>query len=156
MIKISRSQNADSRTASEKVSKEVLLFNSERHISDVKAAIHWMMWRLLAIAGEHDRTKIDNIDEFFADFSAAQDGDTTDFRTKHWFKDIHLQERHHLESRVPDDVNLLDVLELIADCVMAGMARSGEVFESNLSPEILERAFKNTFKLLIDETVVSE
>lgn len=37
------------------------------------------------------------------------------------------RERHHLLSRTPEDVNLVDVFEYIADCVMAGMARTGEV-----------------------------
>ncbi len=55
---------------------------------------------------------------------------------------------------VPDDVNLLDVLEHVADCVMAGMARSGSVYELKLSDELLQKAFKNTVKLLCDQTML--
>jgi hypothetical protein len=58
--------------------------------------------------------------------------------------------RHHLDKAdgVPTDVNLIDVLEHIADCVMAGMARSGSVYELKLPDEVLQRAFANTVNLL--------
>ncbi len=36
----------------------------------------------------------------------------------------------------------------VADCVMAGMARSGSVYELKLDPEVLWRAFGNTVELL--------
>jgi len=57
---------------------------------------------------------------------------------------------------VPEDVNLLDVLEYISDCVMAGMARSGSVYDLTMPPELLERAFKNTVELLKKEVVLLE
>jgi len=64
--------------------------------------------------------------------------------------------RHHLnyEDGVPKDVNLLDVLEYVADCVMAGMARSGSVYEVKISDELLQRAFQNTVELLKKNVVV--
>jgi hypothetical protein len=55
---------------------------------------------------------------------------------------------------VPKDVNLIDVLELIADCVMAGMARSGSVYPFNVDTEVLKRAFDNTAELLKSQVVV--
>ena len=60
----------------------------------------------------------------------------------------------HLLDRCPDDVNLIDVLERIADISMAGMARSGVVYDDELDPEILTKAFKNTLKLMINQIVV--
>lgn len=57
---------------------------------------------------------------------------------------------------MPEDVNLLDVLEYISDCVMAGMARSGSVYDLTMPPELLERAFKNTVELLKKEVVLLE
>jgi hypothetical protein len=53
-------------------------------------------------------------------------------------------------------VNLIDVLDFIADCVMAGMARSGSVYPLHLSPELLERAFQNTVALLKSQVTVEE
>ncbi len=55
---------------------------------------------------------------------------------------------------VRDDVNLIDVLDFIADCVMAGMARSGSVYPLKLSPELLETAFQNTVEMLKRQVVV--
>ena len=64
--------------------------------------------------------------------------------------------RHHLTMAdgVPADVNLIDVLDFIADCVMAGMARSGSVYPLHLSPELLEAAFQNTVALLKAQVTV--
>ena len=51
-------------------------------------------------------------------------------------------------------MNLLDVIEMIVDCVCAGKTRSGEVRELEVSLEILNKAFQNTVKLIDDMTVV--
>jgi hypothetical protein len=42
------------------------------------------------------------------------------------------------------------VLECITDCVMAGLARSGKVYDVILPNELLQKAVCNTFKMLID------
>ena len=49
---------------------------------------------------------------------------------------------------MPQDVNLIDVLDMIADCVMAGMARSGSVYPLEIPLDVLRRAFDNTVDLL--------
>jgi hypothetical protein len=53
-------------------------------------------------------------------------------------------------------VNLIDVIEYISDCVMAGMARSGSVFPLVASDELLRRAFENTVALLSSQITVRE
>ena len=58
------------------------------------------------------------------------------------------------DDGIPADVNLIDVLDFIADCVMAGMARSGSVYPLQLPPELLARAFQNTVDLLKSQIVV--
>ncbi len=55
---------------------------------------------------------------------------------------------------MPDDVNLIDVLDYIADNVMAGMGRSGQVRPMRLSYEVLDTAFQNTVALLTRQVVV--
>jgi len=154
MIEIKQSKDADTRSATGKVSKETLLGNSKQHIEDVNQALWWMSNKLIDIGVGHDWTKLENIDEFYADFSATQDGFQGDFKQMHWFKDLHLQERHHLNDYCPDDVNLFDVLERIADCVTAGLARSGTIYEEELDPTILSRAYTNTMKLLKEQIKV--
>ena len=154
MITIRQSSNADSRTAREKVDKETLLRESRSHIRDVRVALKWMALQLNDIGDIHDWTKVENIDDFYADFSSTQDGFQGDFKQRHWFHDLHLKERHHLNDRSPDDVNLFDVLERIADITMAGLARSGSIYEDKLDAEILEKAYQNTIKLLADQVEV--
>jgi len=154
MIHIKQSQTADTRSAQGSVDKETLLASSYQHINDVRKAMRWMADMLIAAAGEHDYTKIENIDEFHADFKLMQAGGLADFKAAHWFHDLHLKERHHLTDRCPDDVNLFDVLERIADITMAGMGRTGNIYKDELPPEMLARAYQNTIELLKGQIVV--
>ena len=147
-MKVKMSPNADSRTATEKVSLNVLLLNSQQHIEDVKRAMSWMAEFIKNQSEHHDWTKIRYIEEFHHDVKQSQDGFQGNFKREHWYKDLHLQERHHLNDRIPDDINLFDVLERVADCVMAGMARSGSVYQETISPEMLVKAYYNTVELL--------
>jgi hypothetical protein len=80
----------------------------------------------------------------------------TGFAQTGWWDRHRKLNRHHLTMAdgIPDNVNLIDVLDFIADCVCAGMARSGSVYPLNLPPELLERAFQNTVELLKSEIVV--
>lgn len=92
---------------------------------------------------------------FYNDFIEAMAGEI-DFVSGEWYQ-LHINtERHHLLSRCPEDVNLLDVIEMIVDCVCAGKTRSGEVRNLEISTEILEKALKNTVKLVDDMTYVVE
>ena len=65
-------------------------------------------------------------------------------------------ERHHLFSRCPDDVNLIDVLEMIVDCTCAGLARSGEVRPMEINDDILHKAIDNTVELIKSVVEVEE
>jgi hypothetical protein len=150
MIRIQPSATADTRTCDyTTVSKETLLASSKQHIGDVREGLQFFS-RLIARAMlAHDTDKLTDIDGFHADF-------VTGFSQTGWW-DRHRQlNRHHLNAAdgVRDDVNLIDVLDYIADCVMAGMARSGSVYPLQLSPELLDKAFQNTVALLKGEVVV--
>ena len=57
-------------------------------------------------------------------------------------------ERHHLLSYCPDDVNIIDVLEMIVDCTLAGLTRSGTVRPVEINDEILKKAVDNTVQLI--------
>ena len=58
------------------------------------------------------------------------------------------------EKRCPSDVNLIDVIEMLIDCVCAGKARTGVVYPINISSEILQKAVKNTVEVLKENVVV--
>jgi len=150
MIKIKKSTTADTRTCDfTKVTKEQLLESSCQHIDDVRAALNFFVQKVEEAARVHDRDKITNISGFHADF-------LTGFKQTTWWDEHRKINRHHLinEDGIPPDVNLIDVLDFIADCVMAGMGRSGTVYPLNLEPEVLMRAFANTVELLKSQVVV--
>jgi hypothetical protein len=150
MIEIRKSPTADTRTCDfANVSKEKLFSSSVQHIDDVRSGLDFFSKKLLEAARMHDHDKLSDIDGFHRDF-------VTGFKLTEWWDNHRKVNRHHLlqEDGVPSDVNLIDVLDLIADCVMAGMARSGSVYALNLNPEVLRKAFDNTVELLKSEVVV--
>ncbi len=143
-IKIKRSPTADTRTCDyAKVSKETLRESSRQHICDVEHGLAFIRTMLIRAAFEHDRDKINALDQFHADF-------VTGFEQHSWWDNHRQITRHHLQEAdgVPADVNLVDVLEMIVDCVMAGMARSGSVYEVKIDPDVLMAAFRNTVEML--------
>jgi hypothetical protein len=149
MIIIKKTSCADSRCATKKVSKKELLSDSLLHIKAVRDIMDWMACKTRRAGFLHDWTKVVHINDFYRSFSAKQRGDPRDFSKMYWYKEMHLtQERHHLDNRVPEDVNLFDVLERAADIVAAGLARSGQVYDDTLSPDVLAKAYKNTIDLL--------
>lgn len=156
-IKMKRSKDADTRSADHIPTKKELLQNSDSHIGDVQAVGGWLAEKFINQIEQHDFTKIDNIDEFYTDFVDVLEDKSKSFKDMKWFKDIHIQkERHHLNDRCPEDVNLLDVLEMVVDCTVAGLARSGNVYPIEISKEILDKAIDNTKQLIIDNTEVEE
>lgn len=144
MITIKKSQTADTRTCDfANTSKETLLASSKQHIGDVVKAMAFFGAKLSEQAGYHDDDKLIGIDWFHSDF-------ITGFKQTGWWDNHRKITRHHIskEDGIPDDINLIDVLEHIADCVMAGIARSGSVYELKLPDELLQKAFKNTVEML--------
>lgn len=150
LIRIKPSPTADTRTCDwSKVSKEQLCDSSVSHRADVKAAFGFITRLMQRQAELHDHDKLSNLDGFHADFA-------TGFKQTAWWDEHRRINRHHLlqPDGVPDDVNLIDVLDMVVDCTMAGMARSGALYEINIDPAVLMLAFKNTFKLLEAHTRV--
>jgi len=153
MIEIKKSKTADTRSCDfTKVTQETLIESSVQHIGDVQKGMAFFAGMLVASAATHDHDKLSNIDEFHADF-------ITDFKQTGWWDNHRKVNRHHLlaEDGVPQDVNLVDVLDMIVDCVMAGMGRTGSVYPLEIKPEVLMLAFQNTVeKLKAQVRVVGE
>jgi hypothetical protein len=144
MIKIHPSPTADTRTCDwSKVTRETLLASSEQHIRDIRAGLAFFAEKLAEAGVRHDHDKITAIDHFHADFRSG-------FAQTGWWDNHRKVNRHHLTEAdgIPADVNLVDVLDFITDCVMAGMARSGSVRPLTIDPAVLQRAFENTAALL--------
>ena len=144
MITIKPSPTADTRTCDfANVSKETLLESSRQHVGDIAKAFEFFKEMIDRQVEIHDHDKFSDIDGFHRDF-------VTGFKEHSWWDNHRKVNRHHLlqEDGIPSDVNLIDVLDLIVDCTMAGLARSGDVFPITISPDVLMTAFKNTCDLL--------
>ena len=151
-LTIIKSPSADTRSADHIITREELLESTKMHRNDVHDAMDYIASLLMAMGRTHDTTKITYFNEFYDQFHKAQlSGDWG----KGWYDQIHIvQERHHLKDNCPDDVNLIDVIEMLCDCVMAGIARTGSYREEEPDADILVRAYKNTVKMLLDNTEI--
>lgn len=155
MITIKPSTTADTRTCDvSTVSEAQLLASSVQHIGDVGQALAFFGSLVTAAAVRHDTDKLTDIKGFYRDF--VRGFAEPDYTA--WWRQHRILNRHHLTypDGTPTDVNLIDVLDYIADCVMAGMGRSGSVYPLELGPELLERAFQNTVELLKAQVVVEQ
>ncbi len=152
MITIKPSPTADTRSCDYKsVTKDTLEKSSRQHIMDVTRGLFFFRNKIEDAARIHDYDKITNLDQFHADF-------ITGFESTIWWDEHRKLNRHHLthQDGIPSDVDLIDILDFIADCVMAGMARSGSVYPLELPAELLNRAFQNRVELLKSQVRVSE
>ena len=152
-IVIHKNPNGDTRTAPKNVTFKQFQEANNSHIFDVSSVLIRLSEKLKESGHKHDWTKKSEERMFYRDFLATMN-DGADFVSGEWYQ-LHVNtERHHLLSRCPEDVNLLDVVEMIVDCVCAGKTRSGEVRDLEISTDILEKALKNTIKLVDDMTVL--
>lgn len=155
MIEITKNPNGDTRTAPKGITFEQFQEANDMHRSDVAAVMYELSRMVDAVGENHDCTKKSQERMFYRDFVNTQENGA-DFVNGEWYKLHVLAERHHLLSHCPDDVNLIDVIEMIADCVCAGMARSGEVRDLEIDEDILSRAVKNTAELIKSMITVGE
>ena len=150
MIEIKPSPTADSRNCDFKnTSKETLIESSKQHIEDVINGFEFLINKMREQIKNHDFDKLTDIETFYKDFKV-------NFETTEWWDNHRKINRHHLfqSDGIPKDVNLIDVLEMIVDCVMAGKARTGYVYPLNISNELLQKAFTNTVELMINNVEV--
>lgn len=152
MIHIKKSKTADTRSCDfAYVTKETLRKSSIQHINDVLAGIDFIKELLSKAASNHDYDKLSDLDSFYSDFVGG-------FKSTVWW-DKHRQiNRHHLlqSDGVREDINLVDVIDMVVDCVMAGMGRTGAVYPVTIPQEVLKKAFDNTVDLLKAVVVVEE
>lgn len=153
-IMIKPSPSADTRSADHIVTEDELRRSTEMHIDDVRRGMEYIADALRARGKRHDWTKLHYFPSFYKQFSEAQKSGCWG---NGWYDRIHCKmERHHIEDGYPEDITLLDILEHIVDCVMAGKARSGEYRQDILGAGVLERAYANTQKLFSDAVRVAK
>lgn len=142
MIIAHKSPNADSRTADPAAGKEELLASTTSHIADVENGLRFIGELIIRRGAEHDHTKTEMIDEFYQALKSGHIKDTV------WYNHHITAERHHLKSHVPEDVTLVDVIEHLIDCTMAGLTRSGQIYDTDIDPDVLRLACQNTVNLI--------
>lgn len=152
-VVIHKNPNGDTRTVPKGITFKQFQEANNSHIMDVTNTMLRISEMITEVACVHDRTKKSDEEQFYKDFLSTMN-EGTDFVSGKWYQHHVNTERHHLLSRCPEDVNLLDVIEMIVDCVCAGKTRSGEIRGLEITPEILETAMKNTVKLVDDMTVI--
>lgn len=143
MILIRQNAHADSRScAYQTVTKEQLATASRMHIGDVREALGFFRERLILLAATHDADKITDLDGFHANF-------ITGFAERDWLDRHYGLNKHHLDQfgGFHADATLLDVLDFVADQVMAAAGRGTER-PVELNNAILQMALKNTVTLL--------
>lgn len=158
MIKIKKHTEGDSRVAKDIPSFHDFHTANVDHIEDVKDLSRLFAEELKRRVLSHDWTKITEPYEsmFYRDLCGVLEN-RMDFFDGKWSK-LHYEEleRHHLKRCCPDDVDMYDVIEMICDCVAAGMARSGEIYDVDIPAEVLTKAVRNTVELLKSQIEVVE
>lgn len=154
-IKIKKTTKCDTRTLPKGavVSKSDAYADTILHREAVKACGQFLVNKLVNQFSKHDWSKLG---EFLPEFTdGLNKGFDSEEFTK-WYDKHVTSERHHLLKNVPEDVNLIDVLEMLCDCVSAGMARTGKVFDVEVPADVLTKAVANTVKMLIDNIEVED
>lgn len=157
MVVIRKHTEGDTRVATRVPTIKEFDKANESHVSDVTRLASELSKHFLANVQKHDYTKIEEPYRslFYRELYDAIQFDM-DFVESEWYKShCNEWERHHLDKHCPDDVTLLDVLEMIIDFVAAGAARGGQ-FSLHIDSDILQKAVTNTETLLKNMIVVQE
>ena len=156
VIDIKANNLGDTRTANRKPSFDEFQDANRCHMADVLEVMYGIASLIKEAGIAHDYTKYIYEAEFYADFCKVLDGSTEKFTDMDWYQTHIREERHHINSRCPDDVDLIDIIEHIVDCCCAGKTRSGYISPVVIDPEILQKAVENTVKLIDNNTRIVE
>ena len=130
--------------------KDELLNDVIVHRNDVSKVLSCIALQLVENGLKHDWTKTEYFDDFARDTLERQE--IPEFKERDWYK-IHTSlERHHITANAPVDVDLLDLLEFICDCIIAGKTRSGDVNLEflNIDDNLLRQCYTNTVLKLMN------
>ena len=151
-VYISYNPNGDTRTVDPNNLPNLKEFHAANssHRADVKQVMTNLSNDLFDMGVRHDCTKTygDSESIFYKNFvESVTNGE--DFTKSEWYQYHIRKERHHPTSYCHDDINLLDLIEMIADVVCAAKSRSGtREYIPEISDEILRKAYENTLELV--------
>lgn len=153
---IKKNTLGDTRTAEHMPTRDEFDRSNSLHIDDVKRLTESFCDEMLERISHHDWTKMSEpyATMFYDDMKAKIEDGKEPFVDMEWYK-LHVNtERHHLNDHVPDDVDLIDIVERLVDCVSAGMARSGSVYDVTVPDDVLQKAVANTVLKMINAVEV--
>lgn len=154
-VTIKKTTRCDTRSIEKNFTEEDVKQDTLLHIEAVKKVCSEVAYALIEQSIHHDCTKLNSyLPMFHQALKTGFKGD--EFKKLNWWEIHKISERHHLNDHCPSDVNLIDVFEMLVDCVCAGKARTGEVYPINISNETLQKAVENTVELLKENVVVEE
>ena len=152
-IKITKCTYGDSRHAPKNTTFEQFHLANINHIKDVHNVMSMLSLYLEMQGHDHDWSKLKFEGEFWENFrDSLLYG--IDFVSNTWYQKHITAEKHHPTSYCHVDINLLDIIEMIVDCVCAGKTRAGKIRPMEINDEILKKAFANTVKLVDEITEV--
>lgn len=156
-VYVKPSNNADSRTADtdRHIEFEEFMQNTAMHRDDVKNTMLSFANEIIQRGKDHDWTKVSRAMEFFTQFTLAKE-QGTNFKDSDWYKYHTTEERHHLNTRIPEDVNLIDIIEYLCDGICAGFARSGDVYHIDITNDTLRKAYENTQEMIKNSIVLEK
>lgn len=156
-IKLENTRNADSRTADADFTMDDLKVATEQHIKEVGMCMDFFANKIHKAGLVHDWSKRQNFEEEYGPLCMRGVVDD-EFKADPWYKKHIYEERHHINEDFKPDVNLIDVLEKIADTVSAGRGRAGHLTSAymDIDPKLLYLAYWNTIKLLDDNVEVED
>ena len=157
-IKIQRNTLGDTRTATKVPTFDEFSTANRDHAENVEDMLTAITEEIRVRKSNHDRTKRFEPEKslFYRELCATIEGKMDFVADGEWYPMHCRTERHHLNEYCPDDVNLIDVIEMICDCVCAGMARKGTFRPIEISSEILQKAVKNTAQMCVDAVEIQE
>jgi hypothetical protein len=123
--------------------------STNAHIDDIRNGLTYIAKLMQAAGNNHDHTKLDDPEGFFKALKSKNDNSDI-------FMNHYKLERHHLLDHIPDDVDLIDVMEFLVDGCMAGMARSQNYTLPKIDPQMLVKAFENTTKRILEVVKVDD
>lgn len=157
-VKIKQNKLGDTRTATRTPTFTEFINSNQLHCEDVENMTHAIACEIIKQGKNHDITKRMEpyMSLFYRELCAKIEGKIDSFTDGEWYPMHCKTERHHLNEYCPEDVNLIDVIEMICDCVSAGMARSGRVYPIEIPSEILQKAVQNTVQMCVDAVEIQE
>lgn len=158
-VVIKKNPYGDTRTAPDDFSYEKFCAANREHINHVNKLLCNFGHEFFRRSDKHDFTKIYREEEFWLAFLEAKTNPSFNFVDSPWYQTHIHAERHHLNADVPLDVDLIDVIEMICDCVAAGYARKGEVDTSDINEiegAVIYAAIQNTIKKVMDMCMLEE